>query len=109
MLGKRNTHMFVGLARRHPSPRSSAQESTLHQKRLIDILDRFYVLADRSRDRFNANRSTFVFLNNRSKHPSIRSIKSQKIYTHHQKRLVYDLASYLPSTANLSKIPHSLE
>src|SRR3712207_1935223 len=56
--GRRVSEMPIRVRRRHPPARGALHEPVLHEERLVHLLDRVRVLADRGRDCVHADRAS---------------------------------------------------
>ena len=101
--------MLVGTACDAAAAGRARQKALLQQIRLIDILERYGLLADRRRERLETDRSAVVKLDDAAQHPPISRIEPQLVHFEAQQRGIGDFFRDDTISAHLRIIAHALE
>src|SRR5437879_2314933 len=98
---RHNLEIFVSQLRSHAPPRSPIKKSNLHQKRLVNLLNRLWLFRQSRGQGVHPHRPTLILLNNRQQQTPVDFIKSILIHFQHaQSRLRRRLINF-PRPANL--------
>src|SRR5688572_6463517 len=82
--------MLVGFLRRDATARRAAEEALLEQVRLVNVFDRVARFGHRSGDRFDADRSAFVMLDQYAQDPAVLSVEATAIDFEPRTRVIDD-------------------
>ena len=76
---RRDPEVPVGALGRHPPARRALQEAFLDQERLVDVLERAAVLADRGGDRLDAGGTALVVLDQRDQDLAVDLVEAELV------------------------------
>ena len=85
------------------------QKTLLQQIRLIDVLERHGLFANRRRERFQADRPAVIEFDDTAQHPPVRRIEAHLVHFQAQQRGVGDLFGDDAVGAHLRIVAHALE
>ena len=101
--------MPVRLWRGHAPARRALQESVLHEKGLVDLLDRVGIFADGRTDRAHAHRPAVELLDDRAQDSRIHLIEPELVHVEHRERLARDVECDVPLGLHLRIVPHAAQ
>src|SRR5687767_5671581 len=96
--------MSIGALRGHPAPRCALEVTLLEQVRLVDVLDRLRVLADRGSKCFEADRTTVELVRYRPEEAAVAVIEAGVVHLERRERLARDREGDVSVVAHLRVI-----
>src|SRR5262245_24108692 len=89
-LFRREPEVSIRRRRRHAPARRALKETVLHQERLVDLLDRVRILADRRTDRVQPDGTAIELLDDRLENACIHVVEAEHVHVEQLERLVGD-------------------
>ena len=100
----RHTDVRASELRDHTPARGALEEAELEQVRLVDVLDRVGLLAERDGERGEADRATFELVRDRPEQLAVRALETLGVDLEQVERLCGDLARDRAVVANLRDV-----
>src|SRR5262245_31999315 len=88
----RDAEVLVRALRRHAAARRAVEVALLDQERLVDVLDRAAVLADRRGERVEPDRSAAVLLDERAEQRPVHAVEARFVDLEARQREARELA-----------------
>ena len=93
----------------HSATGCAGQETFPNQKRLVDVFDRFGLLAHGDGQRRQPHRPTTKALTDDLQHRAVDFVETQTIDAKHPQRFVGNGGRHCPTVAHLGKVAHTAQ
>src|SRR5262245_60931505 len=104
-----HAEVLVRALRRHAAARRAVEVALLDQERLVDVLDRAAILADRGGERVQPDGSPAVFLDERTQERAVHAVEAGLVDLETREREAGELARHRRLAADLGEVAHAAQ